>query len=58
MAPGPAVVFVLGLGERDLAGGAVPKLDPGLQDLPGSGGDALDIVLRLIIQLLCWEVLP
>ncbi len=34
---GPAVVFALGLGEGDLAGIAVPQLDPGLQDLPGSG---------------------
>lgn len=35
-APSPAVVLVLG--EGDLAGIAVPQLDPGLQDLPGSGG--------------------
>jgi len=26
------------LAEGDLAGVAVPQLDPGLQDLPGSGG--------------------
>ena len=58
VAPGPTVVPALGYGEGDLAGGAVPQLDPGLQDLPGYGGDALDIVLRFIIQLLCWEVLP
>ena len=38
MAPGPAVVFAFGLGEGDLAGVAVPQLDPGFQDLPGSGG--------------------
>ena len=37
-APSPAVVLALGLGEDDLAGIAVPQLDPGLQDLPGSGG--------------------
>ena len=37
VAPGPAVVLALGLGEGDLAGIAVPQLDPGLQHLPGSG---------------------
>ena len=35
--PGPAVVFALGLREGDLAGVAVPQLDPGLQDLPWVG---------------------
>ncbi|HZV47850.1 MAG TPA: hypothetical protein VFG06_10975 [Thermodesulfovibrionales bacterium] len=42
MAPGPAVVLALGLGERDLVGVAVPQLDPGLQDLPGSSGGLVD----------------
>jgi len=37
VAPGLAVVLALGLGESDLAGIAVPQLDPRLQDLPGSG---------------------
>jgi len=37
VAPGPAVVLALGLGKGDLAGIAVPQLDPRLQDLPGSG---------------------
>ena len=40
--PGPAVVLAFGLGEGDLAGIAVPQLDPGLQDLPGSGGGLVD----------------
>ena len=42
MTPGPAVVLALGLGESDLTGIAVPQLDPGLQDLPGSGGGLVD----------------
>ena len=42
MAHGPAVVLALGLGEGDLAGVAVPQLDPGLQDLPGSGGGLVE----------------
>jgi hypothetical protein len=35
VAPGPAVVLALGFRKGDLAGSAVPQLDPGLQDLPG-----------------------
>jgi len=31
-----------GLAEGDLAGGAVPQFDPGLHDLPGSGGGLVD----------------
>jgi len=42
VAPGPAVVLALGLGEGDLAGVAVPQFDPGLQDLPGPGGGLVD----------------
>jgi len=42
VAPGPAVVFALGFRESDLAGSAVPQLDPGLQDLPGSSGGLVD----------------
>ena len=42
VAPGPAVVFALGFRESDLAGSAVPQLDPGFQDLPGSGGGLVD----------------
>ena len=42
VSPGPAVVFAFGLGEGDLAGVAVPQLDPGFQDLPGSGGGLVD----------------
>jgi len=42
VAPGPAVVLALGPGEGDLAGVAVPQLDPCLQDLPGSGGGLVD----------------
>ena len=42
VAPGPAVVLALGLGEGDLAGSAVPQFDPGLQDLPGPGGGLVD----------------
>jgi hypothetical protein len=42
VAPVPAVVLALGLGEGDLAGIAVPQLDPGLQDLPGSRGGLVD----------------
>ena len=40
VAPGPAVVLALGFREGDLAGAAVPQLDPGLQDLPGPSGGA------------------
>ena len=42
VAHGPVVVLALGLGEGDLAGVAVPQLDPGLQDLPGSGGGLVE----------------
>ena len=42
--PGPAVVLALSPGESDLAGVAVPQLDPGLQNLPGSGGGLVDHV--------------
>jgi len=42
LAPGLAVVLALGFREGDLAGVAVPQLDPGLQDLPGSGGGLVD----------------
>ncbi|MBE0524840.1 MAG: hypothetical protein IBX40_10975 [Methanosarcinales archaeon] len=40
--PGPAVVLALGLREGDLASIAVPQFNPGLQDLPGSGGGLVD----------------
>ena len=42
MAPGLVVVLALGFGEGDLADAAVPQFDPGLQDLPGSGGGLVD----------------
>ena len=42
VAPGPAVVFALGLREGDLPGIAVPQFDPGLQDLLGPGGGLVD----------------
>ena len=42
MAPGPAVVRAIGPEEGDLAGGAVPQLDLGLQDFPGAGGGLVD----------------
>ena len=42
VAPGPAVVLALGLGEGDLACIAVPQFDPGLQDFPGSDGGLVD----------------
>jgi hypothetical protein len=35
-APSPAVVLALWYREGDLAGGAVPQLDPGLQNFSGS----------------------
>ena len=42
MASDPAVVLALGPGEGDLTSVAVPQLDPGLQDFPGSGGGFVD----------------
>jgi hypothetical protein len=42
VASGPGVLLALGLREGDLAGVVVPQLDPGLQDLPGSGGGLVD----------------
>ena len=42
VASGPGVLLALGLREGDLAGVVVPQLDPGLQDLLGSGGGLVE----------------
>jgi hypothetical protein len=52
VAPGPAVVFALGFREGDLAGIAVPQLDPGLQDFPGSHSQYCLCALRVLCGLL------
>ena len=47
--PGSAVV--LALWEGDLAGAAVPQLDPGFQDIPGSGGGLVDLFFKFLNNL-------